>query len=232
LKTKELLSSWGIAFEAVNVESDPSASKVLERLGISLVPVLVQGDRVFQGWDPKGLARFLGAEYTDAAVFSPQELAGRLDRILEAAQHVLSQVPPERLTMKTPNCDRTVRDLAYHVFRLSLAYRDSAETRNYPAAWLQETPPVEMADGSTIAEYGQRVRERLADWWKRPDAYEGAVHTYYGIQTAHELLERTVWHAAQHLRQLYTLLKDMGVTPQDPLNEADFQGLPQPKELW
>ena len=232
MKTKELLSSWGITFEAVNVESDSSASKVLEHLGISLVPVLVQGDRVFQGWDPKGLAKFLGVEYTEATPLSPQELAGRLDRILEAAQRALLQVPPERLSMKTPNRDRTVRDLTYHLFRLSLAYWDSMETRHYPEAWLQETAPADMTDGSAIAEYGQRVRQRLADWWKQPEAYEGVIHTYYGIQTAHELLERTVWHAAQHLRQLYTLIEDTGETVQDPLTKADFRGLPLPSGLW
>lgn len=60
----------------------------------------------------------------------------------------------------------------------------------------------------------------------------GVVETYYGPKTAHELLERTTWHAAQHLRQLYAFLERMGVSVDNPLGEADFEGLPMPKEVW
>jgi hypothetical protein len=45
-------------------------------------------------------------------------------------------------------------------------------------------------------------------------------------------LERTTWHAAQHLRQLYSMLERMGKNPIDPLHDADFKGLPLPKEVW
>ena len=52
----------------------------------------------------------------------------------------------------------------------------------------------------------------------------GDVETYYGRQTAGELLERTVWHAAQHLRQLYALLGRMGLSPDGPLAECPRSG--------
>jgi hypothetical protein len=58
------------------------------------------------------------------------------------------------------------------------------------------------------------------------------VGTYYGQQTAHELLERTTWHAAQHLRQLYFFLERMGIAPENPLTEEDYKGLPIPKDIW
>ena len=62
-----------------------------------------------------------------------------------------------------------------------------------------------------------------------------SVRTRHGkneVDAAGELLERTVWHAAQHLRQLYALLELMGLEPSNPLTEADFRGLPLPKEVW
>jgi hypothetical protein len=45
-------------------------------------------------------------------------------------------------------------------------------------------------------------------------------------------MERTTWHAAQHLRQLYWFAGKMGVTPMAPLGERDFQGLPIPRDVW
>jgi DinB superfamily len=215
----------------MNVETDPSALKQLEDLRISMVPVVSCGDRVFHGWNPEALAEFLGVEYTQVALLSPQNLAALLDRILEAAQRAVRQVPAEGLNVKVPNRDRTVRDLAYHLFRICLAYRDGLETRRYPEDWLREVPPA-GANSAEIAAYGQEVRHRLAEWWSRPDPCEGPVDTYYGVQTAYQLLERTTWHAAQHLRQLYALLTQIGETPQDPLADTDFEGLPLPKGLW
>ena len=45
-------------------------------------------------------------------------------------------------------------------------------------------------------------------------------------------MERTVWHAAQHLRQLAALLEAAGATPADRLTDADAAGLPLPREIW
>ena len=216
----------------MDLEADPSALEELKRLGISLVPALLDGDRAFHGWNPKELAKFLGVNYAEGTPLPPAALARLLDKILEAAQRAMLQMPPERLGMTVPNRRRSVRGLGYHLFRLSVAYPGALETRCFPEAWLQETAPASLLDGAGIARYGQTVRDCLDDWWHRSDACEGVVRTYYGSQTAHELLERTVWHAAQHLRQLYALLERMGEVPQDPLTTADFQGLPLPKELW
>lgn len=204
----------------------------LERFGIPLVPVVVVGDRAAHGWNPKAVAELLGVDYREGEPLSPEELTRRLDSILVAAQRAIRQVPPEHLGMTLPGRDRTVRQLGYHVFRLSLAFQDGMEQGRYPETWLLEEPPAELAGGEAIAQYGQMVRERLAGWLRQSNPYQGEVHTYYGPQTGDELLERTTWHAAQHLRQLYACLERMGKTPHDPLTETDFRGLPLPKELW
>ena len=60
----------------------------------------------------------------------------------------------------------------------------------------------------------------------------GSVETYYGRQDAHELMERTVWHAAQHLRQIHALLKDAGAPPRDPLDASLLEKLPLPASIW
>jgi hypothetical protein len=227
-----LLSSWGIKFEPVDVEAKPEAIQDLARHGIRAVPAVVVEERAFHGWNPGGLAQFMGIEYAAPERLSPDELARRLDRILEAAQRAIRQVPPQHLGMTAPDRARTVRDLGYHVFRLSLAYREAMEQGNLPKEWLQEGAPPRIPDGPAIALYGQNVRNRLSEWLGRPEGCRGTVMTYYGSQTAHEMLERTTWHAAQHLRQLYLFLQRMEVTPDRPLTEEDYEGLPLPKEVW
>jgi hypothetical protein len=215
------------------VEGNAAAVEEFERHGMRMVPVLTDGERLFHGWNPEELARFVGVEDKSEKKRLPvAELARRLERIVEAARRAILEAPPGGLDAKVPQRERTVRDLVYHLFRLSAAYRDALETRTYPESWLQETAPAEMQDATALAHYGERARERLAEWWARADAFAGDVETYYGRQSAPELLERTTWHAAQHLRQLYALLEGMGVTPKEPLAKEDFEGLPLPKELW
>ncbi len=227
-----MLSSFGVAFEAINVDAEPGALKELERLGVPRVPAVAVGDRVVHGWNPAGVAELVGVSYAAPTRLSPEELARRLDLILAAAQRAIRQVPSDRLDFKPPQRDRTLRDLGYHIFRLSLAFRDGMAARQFPEGWLQEGAPPGMTDGAAIARYGETVRERLTEWLGRPGAWEGVVETYYGRQTGHELLERTTWHAAQHLRQLYALLETLGIAPDDRLTDADFSGLPLPEALW
>src|SRR6266511_4492647 len=75
-------------------------------------------------------------------------------------------------------------------------------------------------------------RGRIAAYVARPDWCEGTVNTYYGPQSTHDFMERTTWHAAQHLRQIYWFLEQMGVKADAPLTDADLDGLPFPNEVW
>lgn len=214
------------------MEGDPGSVQEFERLGVRLVPVVVKGEKVFHGWDPEKLAQFVGVAYEEAKPLPPAELAARLDRILAAAQSAIRQVPLLRLDMKAPVRDRTVRDLAYHIFRLSLACRDALVEDYFPEDWLQETAPPDLSEPDSIARYGQQTRDRLSECFRQRSSWDEKVETYYGGQTAHQLLERTAWHAAQHLRQLYDLLDRMGVESEDALPESCYAGLPLPKALW
>jgi len=221
-----------VPFEAVDVAATPAAWETLRALGVPAVPAVVAGGRAVHGWNPKALAALLGVPYQEAARLPAAELAQRLDRVLAAAQRAMRQVPREHLGMTHPGRDRSVRQLGFHVFRLSLAFGEAMRERRLPKAWLDEEAPAALADGPAIAAYGDGVRAALAAHFALPGACDGVVETYYGPQTGHELLERTTWHAAQHLRQLYAFLERMGVTPESPLGAADYAGLPLPAELW
>jgi len=132
-----------------------------------------------------------------------------------------------------PGRDRSVRDIGYHLLKVCLAHRIAMEQGKFPEGWLLEGVPPDVVNGADVAGYAHEVRDRLKEWCSRPDVYSGSVKVYpSGSQTAQDLLERTAWHAAQHLRQLYALLESMGETPVNPLTDEDFVGLPLPKEIW
>src|SRR5262249_20138788 len=143
-------------------------------------------------------------------------------------------IPDEHMDWRPPERDRTLRDLGYHVFRLSLAFTEAMDRGRLPKAWLGDAAPADMRESAAVASYGALARGRLAGWFGGPAAseYAGVLDAYSGPQSAHDLLERTVWHAAQHLRQLHVLAERLGVTPKAPLPVDAFQGLPLPDAVW
>ena len=219
-------------FEGFDVEAEPERRRDLESFGVPRVPATIVGDRVVHGWNPKALAELVGVPYEERQQLAPAELARRLDAVLAATQRALRQIPREHLGMKAPGRDRTVRQLGFHVFRLSVAYVDTREQGHLSEHVFEEKAPADMADGDAVARYGETVRGRLAAYCARPGWCEGTVSTYYGPQSAHDFMERTTWHAAQHLRQIYWFLERMGVQANASLADADLEGLPLPSEVW
>jgi hypothetical protein len=221
-----------VAFEGFDVEAEPARRADLERVGVNRVPATIVGDRVVHGWNPQALAELVGVRYRAPKKLSPEELAGRMDVVLAATQRALRQIPHEHLGMKYPGRDRTVRQLGFHVFRVAASFADTREQGQLLGAWFEENPPAEMADGDAVARYGEAVRTRLRAYCSRPGWCDGKVSTYYGPQSAPDFMERTTWHAAQHLRQIYWFLDQMSVAADSPLTDADLEGLPFPTEVW
>ncbi|MCZ6772716.1 MAG: NrdH-redoxin, partial [Proteobacteria bacterium] len=62
--------------------------------------------------------------------------------------------------------------------------------------------------------------------------FSGEVSTYFGATSRHEILERTVWHSTQHVRQVASLLDQAGVMPDRPLTQNDIRGLPLTEHVW
>jgi hypothetical protein len=218
----------------VDVQAQSGALAELRRLGVPGVPALAVGERAAHGWNPPAYAALLGLDWTPAAKLSPGELGERLDRILECTQGLVRVVPEPLLDWSPPERARPLRDLAYHVFRLSLGFVDGMDLGELPEGWLGEPAPAELREGEAIARYGALVRARVSGWFEGASAreFERVIRVYYGPQSGHDLLERTTWHAAQHLRQLYVLVERHGLTPPEPLPLDAFAGLPLPDALW
>jgi hypothetical protein len=97
--------------------------------------------------------------------------------------------------------------------------------------WLK--PPDRLRTPDDASAITRDVARSFAAWWAANDASRPAeVDTYYGRQPFDRALERTVWHIAQHVRQLEHLVRASGVEPRPVLEAALLSGLPLPENVW
>ncbi len=212
----------------------PGGREQLQALGLRSVPVVAIGDRYTFAQNLKDVARFLGVALNREQL-SPAELVQRYDGILATAQDMVRQVPPEHMESRViPNRPRLLRPFLHHIFRIGEAFLVAYEGEKYSNTIANVEPPESMQTAAQIAEYGQDVRERLQRWWNANTdrTLEKPMDTYYGIQSAHDVFERTVWHSAQHCRQLAVVLERIGIAPSTSLQPQQLEGLPLPEGIW
>ncbi len=216
------------------MQADPAANDDLKRFDIPRVPAIIFGDRAVHGWNPKGYAELLGVDYNPDVKLAPPVLATRLDRILGSAEALLRAMPDAHIEWTPPERKRPIADLGFHVFRLSLGFVEGMDTLEYPASVHAELAPAELRSGDGLARYGALVRARISGWFQGAgaDEWTRTVEAYWGPIGAHDFLERTTWHAAQHLRQLYVLAERLGVKAPSPEPVDAYKDLPLPKALW
>jgi hypothetical protein len=216
------------------VQANPAANDELKRFGIPRVPAVIVGDRAVHGWNPAGYAELVGVEYKPAVKLAPRVLAARLDRILGSTEALTKLFPDDRMEWTPPERKRPIADLAFHVFRLSLGYIEAADHGTFPASVHAETPSADMCTGDAIARYGALVRGRISGWFQGAgdDEFSRTIEAYWGPISSHDMLERTAWHAGQHLRQLYILADRLEIKAPSPLPTDAFEGLPMPSEIW
>ena len=235
VKVKEYLTQQGVAFQSIDVSARPEAMKDLLAFGVKTVPVVARGGEFVFAQALEDVSRFIGRKFSSKRL-PPEELVQKWLAVLRAAQRHVKQIPASRLAERAVHSrDRTIRDLAYHVYQVPDAFLQAVEngledlTTTYNAP-----PPANVKSVQDIAAYGSRITEKIERWWSQlPDkSCRQTVKTYYGERPLHELLERSTWHSAQHARQIVSVLERLQVKPDGPLTAKDYAGLPMPQGLW
>lgn len=236
LKTKEFLIANGVEFESINVLEDKRGFKELAALGLKLVPIVARGTDWANGAVFRDVARVAGFEWGGHEMLPPAQMVVRIDGILAAAHRYASQIPEHRLDTMLPGRPRSYRQLAYHIFQIPDVFLNRVEhDAPYTYEALLSKLPADMKSKDDLLNYGTGVRSRLNTWWKRAGRetdFSQPGKVYYGEVTLHEVLERTAWHSGQHTRQLLLTLEKLHITPDRPLTDADFAGLPMPNNVW
>ena len=232
LRTKEFLTEHGVPFRSIDVLADPQGFRDLEELGVRMIPLVVKGREYASGQILTDVARLAGIDY-GRKVLPVEDLKARIDTILVATLRQSAQLPPDSLDTMLPNRPRSYRDLACHIFMIVDAL--VAESGGDPlteAKYLAPAPD-HVRSVADIVAFGEGVRDRFETWWRAgPHDFSRRADVYYGEQTLHDFMERTAWHSGQHARQLALVLEKLGVTPDGKLSDADFAGLPMPRNVW
>ncbi len=237
LRTREYLDRHGIAYRSVNVLSDPGAREALARLGTRTVPLLVRDGVWVSAQDAAEVARFVGLAWA-APRLDAGELLDRLEGLLEHAARVAERWPSHRLGDTLPGRERSHADLLYHVAMIVEALLDAADPRRGGALTyehFERRPAAQDNDPARLARRLRDARDALRRW--RPQGAHCAsamtVRTYYGERPLHEVIERTAWHVAQHLRQIDHLAREVLHLADVPaLAAALLAGLPLPQRVW
>lgn len=218
----------------IDVLNTPGGMDQLLKLGVRKVPCVAVGERYIFAQNLKDVADFLGIPL-QRELLPPEELVAKYLEILAAAQRMVRQIPAENLDGRViANRPRSLRPFAYHLFRIAESYLITYEGAEYTETLHQGDPPEDLDSPAKVVAYGADVRDRLARWWETTTdrACRKPIRTYYGMQTAHDVLERCTWHSAQHCRQLAVVLARFGIQADGPPTAELLAGLPLPEGLW
>ena len=199
------------------------------------MPVVSRGNRFVFAQVISDVVEFLGLDEKTGPSLSPAELHARYDHVLEAAIRLVRQMPDHMLGQQLSHRPRSYRVLMHHIFQIPTAYLDAEDTGGILTyERLVVAPPAEMRRSAAIAVFGESVRARFNAWWDRvkDEDFSRPVPTYFGDTSRHEMFERTVWHSAQHTRQIAALLDQAGIHPDRPLGPDDIRGLPLTDKIW
>ena len=231
LKAKEFLRKQEIRFESVNVLESKGARAELIALGARSVPVVARGKEFVAAQNLDELAAFVGVQL-DRVRLGEKALHDKLQGLM---QHVLSQLDcmPESAAGAQLRPDRTLLDLSYHVFAVVLGFLEAARGGRLDEAFFYRTAPM----GSTPADVGEEgatVAKNLRAWFREYEEHRtnAPLRTYYGPQNLRDLLERTCWHVAQHVRQIDQALAELNVVGASRVAPELLRGLPLPDHVW
>jgi glutaredoxin len=234
VRVKEFLTRKGVAYESINVAKDPAAMKYLLSLGARSIPVVVRGREFTFAQSLDDVAKFVGIEHA-VDVLPPDVLVDRWEEIMEVARQAISGIPENMLEMlPAPPRARTIRDVAYHIFQVPDAFlqvvNDGLE--DWTVVANIDAPP--QLDTRGILAYADEQRRGVHQWWDQLEdrSCKAPLKMFYGTHPVHSFLERSVWHTAQHTRQLIWWSKENGLQIKKELTEEVLDGLPIPKGLW
>ena len=235
LRTKEFLTRNGVDYESINVHGNAAAMEELRKLGARSVPIVARGGEFVFAQTLGDVVKFLGLNVRPQERLSPEALMQKMDLVLTSAARFIRQIPAPELDKPFRNRNRPIRVLAHHVYRIVEGFLESMQdgrVLTYERIMQDASPAIRT--GEDIARYGEGVLARAQQWWQTyPDpSCQRVMETYFGAHPVHVVLERTVWHPAQHTRQLMLILETLGIRPERPLSAADLAGLPLPEKAW
>lgn len=237
LRMKEFVNKHGIPHKATNVAADPASRERLTQMGFN-VPAAVLGGKAVPGVDLVGIAKLVGYDYEPPQMLAPVELKAKYDDVWSVAVSLIGQLPAHGLEYKSPDRDRSLRELSLHIATIMRGFVAVEDTNVFTAGYEFITDDlISFATTEGIVEIATDTKNQFDQWWNQvgfDDAFDRVVESVpdTGHWNLHEALERAVWHTSQHTRQLeYFAGERLGVEPAKRLTEDMLAGLPLPEGI-
>jgi hypothetical protein len=148
-----------------------------------------------------------------------------MDRILKAVEIAVRQFPAERLSDPTPNRGRDLRELVFNMHERIPPMAEALDSGVYD--WKAGDDYGRSRRIGTTEELARFCSETRRAWHGRAsvvgdDAASAMVQTRRGPITHFQLLESQAFHSAQHLRQIYVFMRQIGIEPANELTAAEM----------
>jgi len=234
LRTKEFLTKQGVDYDSVNAQNNPQARAELQKLGALSLPVVALGDKYTLCQSFGDVLKFLNLDMKLLSTPLPApELFLKLDMVLTAAARYTAQFPQDQLKAQFRERLRTLGDTCFHAFRVAEMGLEACQGLPLTNTGFTDLAPEEW-NFQDIASWGLKVRDRINVWWasQPPTDLKYKVQTYYGQRELLDVMDRTTYHAAQHMRQLMLMLQSLGVQPDRPVTMEELKGIPVPEAAW
>ena len=202
------------------------------------MPVTIIDDaEVIIGYYPKKLIPALKLNVKIDLSSKTSWLAEKYDIVLNGAIRATQQLTDSQLQQEVPWRPWSVRDCIVHIISFPelawLSHKQGSMTPDDMAA--SNVRIKDVADVETITQYGHGVLANIDEFLKNGDtaSFDRVVPAHYGGEvTVVELLNIILSHSTHHLKQIYYYMEqDLGITPLDPVTEADTEGIVTPTAL-
>jgi len=202
------------------------------------VPVTIIDDaEVIIGYYPKKLIPALKLNVKIDLSSKTSWLAEKYDIVLNGAIRATQQLTDSQLQQEVPWRPWSVRDCIVHIISFPelawLSHKQGSMSTDDMAA--SNVRIKDVATVETITQYGNQVLANIDGFLKSGDtaSFDRVVPAHYGGEvTVSELLNIILSHSTHHLKQMYWHMEEgLGITPLDPVTEADTEGIVTPTAL-
>ena len=202
------------------------------------MPVTIIDDaEVIIGYYPKKLIPALKLNVKIDLSSKTSWLAEKYDIVLNGAIRATQQLTDSQLQQEVPWRPWSVRDCIVHIISFPelawLSHKQGSMTPDDMAA--SNVRIKDVATVETIIQYGHGVLANIDEFLKNGDtaSFDRVVPAHYGGEvTVVELLNIILSHSTHHLKQMYWHMEEgLGITPLNPVTEADTEGIVTPTAL-
>ncbi len=202
------------------MENDVGALDELHVLGFHSLPVTVIANKAVLGFNPNEIMEALQGTIK-VLPLDRSETILLIERALEAVERAVRQMPDEKLDWSIPQRKRPMREFTYHIFSHALSIIEEWGT-NVPAE--SEVTINGYTSFRDIADYGKTIIEKYRAWASKQNLNTFRTPPLIESKAKSEVdqVDLAAGAIVHHLRQLYSILEDFGITPEHRVPDCEW----------